>query len=41
MDVATIQAFGEYIVMPICFFGFMAYLVYCSHKDEIEDEENP
>jgi hypothetical protein len=28
MDVEVIKAIGEYIVMPICFFGFFAFIVW-------------
>jgi|GEM_PF-3150964 len=30
MDAETIKAIGEWIVFPICFFGFLAYITYKS-----------
>lgn len=32
MDAEAIKSIGENIVMPICFFAFMAYLIYSSNK---------
>jgi hypothetical protein len=33
MSAETIRAFGLYIVMPICFFGLLGYMIYLSEKD--------
>lgn len=33
MDVETIKAIGEYIVMPICAFGAMGIFFYCFFRD--------
>jgi hypothetical protein len=30
MTPELIEAFGQYVVLPVCFFGFMAYLIWAS-----------
>lgn len=34
MSAAEMQALGEHVIMPICFFGFLAWLVWTAGRDE-------
>lgn len=34
MSADELKAIGQYIIMPICFFAYLAWLVYRSGRDE-------